>query len=132
MHSETPHTNKQVADCAEHPADIKVTTWSQVSCAECEEEAFNGATPVVVCPADDSSTTSSTSTGETDDGGVGGADDDGSVGDGGVVGEEQTAPPTTVGTPEVVVDGEERREGFAGLWRNARVDERERGGMLLP
>ncbi|CAM9706660.1 unnamed protein product [Scytosiphon promiscuus] len=116
-----PHLT--VADCAEHPADIRVTTWSQVSCAECDEEAFNGSTPAVVCPGDDSSSTSSTSAEQTDGDGGYGTDDDtassgqvgggvvddddasgGGVGDGAGVGEEATAPPTPVASPEVVVD----------------------------
>lgn len=88
---------------AVHPADIKVTVWSEVTCAECAEQSYNGATPVVACAGDEAGA----STPPPSSGGVGvgsgddDKDDDGGNGNGDVV--APTAPPTTV---TVVVDGE--------------------------
>lgn len=39
----------QVSDCAQHPADIKVNTWTQVTCADCSEQTYNGDMPEVEC-----------------------------------------------------------------------------------
>lgn len=59
----------QVSDCAEHPADIQVTSWSEVTCAGCQEQPYNSGAPTVACASDDQSY-SSASSGEADDGGV--------------------------------------------------------------
>ncbi|CAM9805739.1 unnamed protein product, partial [Laminaria digitata] len=38
-----------VSDCAQHPADIKVSTWTQVTCATCAEQTYSGNMPKVEC-----------------------------------------------------------------------------------
>lgn len=51
-----------MADCAEHPADIKVTTWSEVTCEGCSELTYSGDQPAVSCSYGDESTVSSATT----------------------------------------------------------------------
>lgn len=53
----------QVSDCAEHPADIKVSTWSEVTCATCDEQDYNGEQPSVSCFDGDIESTPTPSTG---------------------------------------------------------------------
>lgn len=105
----------QVSDCAEHPADIQVDVWSEVTCAECPEQSYNNAVPVVVCASDnDDDSLSSASSGGSGSGGDVAPQTTpaptltsapaAAGGDGGVA---QTPAPTAAAP---VVDGE--REGF--------------------
>lgn len=73
-----------MSDCAEHPADIQVATWSEVTCAGCQEQSYNGVVPTVACASDDESYSTASS-------GSGGGDDVAS----------QTPAPTTASTPVV-------------------------------
>ncbi|CAB1104251.1 unnamed protein product [Ectocarpus sp. CCAP 1310/34] len=94
-----------VGDCASHPADIKVTAWSEVTCEGCEEQAFNGAVPAVACTSDNSLATpspSAASTSTADDTSNGGGGDS-ATDDGGEVGAQQTPSPVA-SAPEIVVD----------------------------
>ena len=46
----TPSTlQTQVSDCAQHPADIKVSTWSEITCDGCSEQSYSGDMPEVQC-----------------------------------------------------------------------------------
>ncbi|CAM9794205.1 unnamed protein product [Ascophyllum nodosum] len=105
-----------VGDCAEHPADIKVTTWSNKTCATCDEEVYTGAQPEISCFEDGSTvgvtstTTSSSSIGDGSGSGSGSG-----TGEGGGSGDESSATPVptpvgdedAVASPEAAVDDDD-------------------------
>ena len=104
---------------AGHPADIKVTAWSEVTCADCAEQSYNGATPVVGCSGEEAGTGAGTPSPSSAGAGVGVGDDDAAVGvDGGDDGGNgevaaPTAPPTTA---TIAVDGELGCCEWCGVW----------------
>lgn len=105
-----------VSPSAGHPADIKVTVWSEITCAECTEQAYNGAVPVVACASDEEGAVTPSPSSAGVGVGVGDDDDAAAGGEGGSVGDDDgsgavaaptaqpTAPPTAAAT--AVVDGE--------------------------
>lgn len=81
-----PHVlQTQVSDCALHPADIKVSTWEQVTCAECSEQTYNGDMPEIECFTPSASSPSPSSpavstSAEDDDASAGSVDESSSTG----------------------------------------------------
>ena len=143
----------QVGDCAEHPADIKVTTWSNKTCATCDEEVYTGAQPEISCFEDGSTvgvtstTTSSSSIGDGSGSGSGSG-----TGEGGGSGDESSATPVptpvgdedAVASPEAAVDdddddddGDDNSEGTVLIVimtaiRGTDVDRRGRWRLFVP
>lgn len=78
-----------MSDCAEHPADFEVSTWSEVTCATCEEQDYDGEQPSVSCFYGDIESTPTPSAGS-------GSGEDDYSGDDSVV----SPSPTSVGSED--------------------------------
>lgn len=96
----------KVADCAEHPADIKVTSWKEITCATCGEQTFGDTDPAIVCYYGEVGET------ESGSGSGSGGDDEGSDDDGGN-GAVESPSPSAAGEGGVTIDvnGEPEEHG---------------------